>query len=100
LLDGCLPDRSLEELNQCAGTAFQALTDLEPFQADLNARILEEEHAALGMEPVFTAEISDLAEPSGLPVLYQQGVLMAAGSLLGLLAAFIVLSAPLKRAGA
>jgi uncharacterized protein involved in exopolysaccharide biosynthesis len=100
LVDTCLQDRTLDEVNQCAGTAFQTVTELEAFQADLNARIFDEQESAEGIEPVFRAEISDPAQASGLAVLYRHAVLMAAGSLLGLLVGILVLPLMGKRSRA
>jgi uncharacterized protein involved in exopolysaccharide biosynthesis len=88
----CFSGNNLAQANQCAGTTFSGPADLEAYQQDLERQIASEQESSGGLVPVISLAITRLAEPSSTPILYRRGVLMATGSLLGLLLGMLLIS--------
>ncbi len=88
----CFSENNLAQANKCAGIAFSGPADLEAYLQDLERQIASEQEASGGLVPVISLAITRLAEPSSAPILYRRGVLMATGSLLGLLLGMLLIS--------
>jgi hypothetical protein len=92
LVETCFTGNNLEQGNQCAGTTFSGPSDLEAYLQDLEGQIASEQEDSGGLVPVISLEITRQAEPSSAPILYRRSLLMASGSLLGLLLSMLVIS--------
>jgi len=91
-VETCFTENSLSQANQCAGTTFSGPSELETYLQDLERQIASEQEASGGLVPVINLAITRLAEPSSAPILYRRGLLMASGSLLGLLLGMLLIS--------
>lgn len=94
LVETCFSENNLAQANQCAGTTFSKPSDLEAYLQDLESQIASEQATSGGLVPVISLAITRPAEPSIAPILYRRGLLMASGSLLGLLLGMLFLSIP------
>lgn len=91
-VETCFTENNLAQANQCAGTTFSGPSDLEAYLQDGERQIASEQEASGGLVPVISLAITRLAEPSNAPILYRRGLLMASGSLLGLLLGMLLIS--------
>jgi uncharacterized protein involved in exopolysaccharide biosynthesis len=96
LVETCFTESNMAQANQCAGTTFSAPSDLEAYLQDLDGQIRTEQDASAGLIPVISLEITRQAEPSDAPILYRRGLLMASGSLLGLLLGMLLISIQIR----
>ena len=97
LVAKCFQDSSLTEANQCAGTSFTSLDEMQVEYQGLNRKYQDALSASQGISALASFEPGVIAEPPLRPVYYNTGWLLLAGSLLGLIVGgVIVQKMPLK----
>jgi hypothetical protein len=97
LLSQCFPDSSLAEGNQCAGTSFSNSTELQVHYQELDHQYQNALSASEGISTLVSFEPGAVAQQPLLPVYYNTGLLLLAGSLLGLIfGGVIVQKLPIK----
>lgn len=86
----CFNGQVFSQANLCAGTSFTGRSDLEAYLNDLQQQFEAEKLASRDIDPAVSFYISRLAEAPSEPALYNLSYLMVAGSLIGLLAGFLL----------
>jgi hypothetical protein len=86
LLSQCFPDSSLADGNQCAGTSFSSIDEFQAHYQDLSRQYQDALSASEGISTFVSVEPGAVAQAPIRPVYYNTGLLMLAGSLLGLIA--------------
>jgi hypothetical protein len=87
VLSNCFSDMNLVEVNQCAGTTFTDVREIQAYFKDFDRRYQEALTASKGISTLVTFDRGSVAEPPERPVYYNTSLLMLAGSLIGLLIA-------------
>jgi hypothetical protein len=87
LVERCFTDFSFTEANQCAGTSFSSLSELDAFLNGLVDQIAAEDASSRGIDPLLSFVIERPAVATAAPLLYARSNLMVAGGLVGLLIA-------------
>lgn len=90
LVERCFANFSFTEANQCAGTAFASLSQLDAFQRGLADQIAAETASSRGIDPLLSFMIERPAAASKAPMLFARSNLMIAGALAGLLIAIVL----------
>lgn len=85
LLDNCLSKASLADVNRCAGTSFIDSAEMQAYHQDLASRMQDAFAASEGISTLVNIDRGQVAEPPARPLYYSAGLLMVAGSLLGLI---------------
>lgn len=85
LLSHCFLDSSLVDGNQCAGTSFSDVEELQAQYQELDRQYQNALSASEGISILVSFEPGVAAQPPIRPVFYNTGLLLLAGSLLGLI---------------
>jgi hypothetical protein len=91
LVERCFTDFSFSEANQCAGTTFASLPEMNVFLGVLQEQIAVEDAGSRGIDPLLSFVIDRPAVATASPMLYARSNLMVAGGLVGLLIAVVFL---------
>jgi Chain length determinant protein. len=86
----CFAEMDFNQANQCAGTSFTTPTDLAVHLKELETQMATEQQAGHGIDPALSFVIVSQASLPSHPVLYATGTIIAAGSLMGLLAGLVL----------
>jgi uncharacterized protein involved in exopolysaccharide biosynthesis len=86
----CLSSMNLVKANECAGTTFRTTVEFESYIGELDRQVAAERQASGGLDTVLDVRLDRQAEPPTEPVLYQQGTLILAGSIVGFLAGLVL----------
>lgn len=85
LLSHCFLDSSLADGNQCAGTSFSSIAEYQAQYQELDRQYQNALSASQGISTLVSFEPGVVAQAPIRPVYYNTGLLMLAGSLLGLI---------------
>jgi hypothetical protein len=97
LLSHCFQDSSLADGNQCAGTSFSDVEELQAQYQELDRQYQNALSASEGISTLASFEPGEVAQPPIRPVFYNAGLLMLTGSVLGLIVGgAIVQKLPIK----
>jgi len=90
LLSKCFSKENLAEANQCAGTSFASMGEIQTGIQDLDRRYQDAISASNGVSPLVSFTPGSSAELPARPIYYNTGLLLLVGSLLGLLIGGVV----------
>ena len=90
LVSQCFHDSSLAEGNQCAGTSFFHLDEMQTQYRELDRQYQEALSASQGVSTLVSFEPGVVAQAPARPVYYNTSWLMLIGSLLGLIVGSVV----------
>jgi uncharacterized protein involved in exopolysaccharide biosynthesis len=97
LLSGCFRDSSLSAGNHCAGTSFFDLEEMQAQYREKDRQYREALSASENISSLVNFDVGAPAETPIRPIYYNTGLLMLAGSLLGLiLGGVLVQKLPIK----
>lgn len=97
VLSRCFLDSSLADGNQCAGTSFSNIAEFQVQYQELDRQYQNALSASEGISTLVSFEPGVVAQAPIRPVYYNTGLLMLAGSLLGLIVGgAIVQKLPIK----
>jgi hypothetical protein len=97
VLSQCFLDSSLADGNQCAGTSFPNIAEFQAQYQELDRQYQNALSASEGISTLVSFEPGVVAQAPIRPVYYNTGLLMLAGSLLGLIVGgAIVQKLPIK----
>jgi hypothetical protein len=97
LLSQCFLDSSLADGNQCAGTSFSDIAEFQVQYQELDRQYQNAFSASEGISTLVSFEPGVVAQAPIRPVYYNTGLLMLAGSLLGLIVGgMVVQKLPIK----
>jgi hypothetical protein len=85
MLSKCFMDSSLADGNQCASTSFTSSMEMQGHFQDMDNQYQKAFSTSEGVSTLVSFDRSTVAEPPVRPVYYSTGILMVAGSLLGLI---------------
>jgi hypothetical protein len=85
IIQSCFVQSSFNQANQCAGTNFSSLSEMQTYLDKLAGQIATEAESSQGTDPLLTFIIERPAVASNAPMLYVQSDLMVAGAVIGLL---------------
>jgi hypothetical protein len=98
LLSKCFSEASLAEANRCGGTSFADTTEMQSHLLDLNNQYQDALTASEGISTLVSFVRGAVAESPVRPVYYSTGLLVLAGSLLGLIVGGLIAQRmPLKK---
>ena len=90
LVSRCFLNASLSQSNQCAGTSFSNLSEMQTDFQNLDRQYQNALSASEGISTLVSFEPGAMAQAPIRPVYYNSGWIMLAGSLLGLIAGSVV----------
>ena len=86
----CFAEMDFALANQCAGTSFTTPAHLDAYLKELETQMIVEQQTGRGIDPALSFFVVSPASLPIHPVLYATGLMIAAGSLIGLLAGIIL----------
>ena len=86
----CLVDGNFSQANQCAGTSFSSLSDLQNTINTQQQKVITEQAASHGIDPALGFSIVSPAETPTHAVLYGTSLVTLAGALIGLLVGLLM----------
>ena len=90
MLTQCFTNPNLTEANQCAGTSFTKVPEMQAYYQDLDRKYQDALSANEGISTLVSFEPGAVATPPAQPIYYRTGLLMVVGGLLGLIIAGVV----------
>lgn len=81
----CFTEMDFAQANQCAGTSFATPSELNAYLSGLDREIGTEKQASLDIDAALQFVLVHPADPPAQPVLYNKGLVLLAGCLIGLL---------------
>jgi Chain length determinant protein len=86
----CFAEMDFALANQCAGISFTTPAHLDAYLKGLETQMMVEQQSGRGIDPALLFVILSQANQPSHPVLYSVSLMIAAGSLIGLLAGIIL----------
>lgn len=86
----CFAEMDFALADQCAGTSFTTPAELDAYLKKLETQMTFEQQMGRGIEPALSFFVVSPASLPIHPVLYTTGLMIAAGSLIGLLAGMVL----------